>query len=313
MKDDETDIDVLGLGAVAVDDLIYVESYPPPDRKVPVLRRERQCGGLTATALVAAARLGARCSYAGVLGSDELSEFVVRALKQEAVDVSHLVRQEAARPVHSTIIVDEGQNTRNIFFDLHGVVGAHDELPAAKTVRKAKVLFVDHLGIKGMARASEIAREAGIPVVADLESNESPHFARLLGLVDHLILSHGFATRLTGEAEPGVAVEKLWSQNRKVVIVTCGAEGCWYLGELHREFPTHQTAFPVETVDTTGCGDVFHGAYAWGLAKGLDLPERVRFASATAALKATRPGGQQGIPSRKVVEGFLRGERCNDN
>lgn len=310
MKNDENAFDVLGLGAVAVDDLIYVESYPPPDNKVPVLRRERHCGGLTATALVAAARLGARCSYAGVLGSDELSEFVVRVLKREAIDVSHLVRQEGARPVHSIIIVDEGQKTRNIFFDLHGVTGAHDELPESETVRKARVLLVDHLGIKGMNRAAEIAREAGVPVVADLENNESPYFAHLLALVDHLILSRPFATRLTGENEPGEAARRLWSQNRKVVIVTCGADGCWYLGERW-ESPIHQPAFVVKAVDTTGCGDVFHGAYAWGLTGGLDLSSRVRFASAAAALKATQAGGQQGIPSRKTVEGFLKGERGN--
>ena len=69
--------DVLGLGAVAVDDLIYVEAYPPPDAKAQVIGRQRRCGGLTSIALVTAARLGARCAYAGALGNDELSEFAL--------------------------------------------------------------------------------------------------------------------------------------------------------------------------------------------------------------------------------------------
>src|SRR5206468_4095602 len=73
-------IDILGLGAVAVDDFIYLEAYPAPDAKARVLRRERNCGGLTAIALVAAARLGARCAYAGVLGRDESSGFAVEFL-----------------------------------------------------------------------------------------------------------------------------------------------------------------------------------------------------------------------------------------
>ncbi len=60
--------DILGLGCTAVDDLIYVESYPAADSKVRIRRRERQGGGLTGTALVAAARMGARCQYAGGLG-----------------------------------------------------------------------------------------------------------------------------------------------------------------------------------------------------------------------------------------------------
>ena len=69
--------------------------------------------------------------------------------------------------------------------------------------------------------------------------------------------------------------------------------------------PRHQPAYRVEVVDTTGCGDVFHGAYAAGLAQGVGTAERVRLATATAALKATRHGGQAGIPSRAAVEAFL--------
>src|SRR6266853_1907463 len=108
--------DVLGLGAVAVDDLLYVESYPSPDAKARVIRSERQCGGLTATALVAAARLGARCAYAGVLGEDELSNFVLGCLEQEGIDVGSVRRSRSAQPVHSHIVVDQRRGTRNIFF-----------------------------------------------------------------------------------------------------------------------------------------------------------------------------------------------------
>src|SRR5262249_47191307 len=78
-------LDVLGLGCVAGDDLLYVAAYPPADAKVQVRRRERQCGGLTGTALVAAARLGSRCAYAGVLGEDEDSRFVVDCLRREGI------------------------------------------------------------------------------------------------------------------------------------------------------------------------------------------------------------------------------------
>src|ERR1044071_3929876 len=80
-------LDVLGLGCAAVDDIFYVEQYPPPDAKIHVLKRERHCGGLTATALVAAARLGARCAFAGTLGYDEGSEFVLETFRREGVDV----------------------------------------------------------------------------------------------------------------------------------------------------------------------------------------------------------------------------------
>ena len=107
--------DVLGLGAVAVDDLLYVDQYPPPEGKVQVLDRQRQCGGLTGTALVAAARLGSRCAYAGVLGDDELSHFVIDSLAREGVELAYRAERADARPAHSTIIVDRLRGTRTIF------------------------------------------------------------------------------------------------------------------------------------------------------------------------------------------------------
>jgi sugar/nucleoside kinase (ribokinase family) len=299
--------DVLGLGCVAVDDLLYVPGYPPADTKVRVRRRERQCGGLTATALVAAARLGARCAYAGTLGPDPDSAFVVQCFQREGIDVTHLARRPDARPIHSTIIVDESQHTRTIFFDLAGSVGAPADSPSEEVLRSTRVLYVDHYGIEGMTRSATVARAAGIPVVADLERDEWPGFAGLVALVDHLILSRDFAARQTGTADPAAAARKLWKPDRQAVVVTSGAEGCWYLGADRPEVPIHHPAHPVHVADSTGCGDVFHGAYAAALARGLDLPGRVRFATAAAALKATRPGAQAGIPTRAAVEEFLAG------
>jgi sulfofructose kinase len=305
-------IDVLGLGVVAVDDLIFVPSYPPADAKIPVSRRERHCGGLTATALVAAARLGCHCSYAGVLGKDELSRFAIERLSGEGISFTHLIRREHARPISATIIVDEGQKTRNIFFDLHGFVGADEVLPEAEVIRSAKVLFVDHLSPKGMLRAARIARDYGIPVVADFEGSESPQFEELLDQVDHLIVSREFATALTGKKDPAEAVQRLWTHKRKVVVTTGGADGCWYISDTSPKSPIHHLAFPVKVVDTTGCGDVFHGAYAAGLVLGMTLTERIRVASAAAALKAVRAGGQEGIPNIDSVQAFLKGERSHE-
>jgi sulfofructose kinase len=336
-------IDVLGLGYAAVDDLLYVDAYPPADGKTPVRRRKRHCGGLTATALVAAARLGCRCAYAGTLGEDEHSRFVVARFHEEGVDVTHVRRRADARPVRSTIVVDQRSHTRAILYDTAGVIGADTTWPAEDVIRAAKVLLVDNCGVEGMIRAAEIARDAGASVVADFENAEHPSFPRLLGLVDHLILSRDFALSLTGQTELNAAMQSLWTAERRAVVVTCGKEGCWCLSSgkgdrrllceapgtdrrLVRPFRQkapvtfsagcerllfHQPALAVEVVDTTGCGDVFHGAYAAALVHGCELPAALRFATVAAGMKATRPGGQLGIPTRAVVEAEIaRIENC---
>ena len=297
--------DILGLGCVAIDDLLYLPSYPPADSKMQVSRRERQCGGLTCTALVAAARLGSQCVYGGTLGDDELSCFILKQMHGEGIDVAHVNLRAGARPIHSTIIVDEGKQTRTILYDLFGVEGAKPDWPSEDVLRSARVLLVDHFGVEGMSRASRIARAAGIPVVADFERDNVEGFSGLLELVDHLILGQDFACRRTETENAAAAAQALWSDARDTVVVTCGDKGCWYVSEQTKT-PALMPAFRVPVVDTTGCGDVFHGAYASALARGLDLTDRLRFASAAAALKAGHRGGQAGIPARPAVEQFLK-------
>lgn len=297
--------DVLGLGCAAVDEILYVPAYPPADGKVEVRRRERHCGGLCATALVAAARLGARCAYAATLGDDEGSRFALETLRREGVNTRHVVRRVEAGPVRSVIVVDETRRTRNIFFHLPPILGADPKRPAEKIIRSSRVLLVDRFGLPGMVRAARIARAAGVPVVADFENHRAPGLAKLLALVDHLIVSKDFACGFTGARTPAAAAQKLWRSDRAVVVVTCGAGGCWFL-EAGAAGARHFPAFPVRAVDTTGCGDVFHGAYAAALARGLPLMERLRVAAATAALKATQHGGQKGIPRWDAVKRFLR-------
>jgi sulfofructose kinase len=296
-----TRFDVLGLGCAAVDEILFVSSFPAADKKMRVQRSLRRCGGLTGAALVTAARLGARCAYAGCLGMDEYSQHVADNFTREGVDISHAPRLPAARVVHSTIIVGNDTGSRNIFFEDEGMIGAHDSLPAGEVIRGARVLFIDHLGMKGNLRAARSARAAGVAVVADLENATHPLFPEVLGLIDHLILSGEFALGHTHKTDPGAAALALWQSDRAVVIVTCGADGCWSVSDADSLHARHHPAFAIQAADTTGCGDVFHGAYAASLARGDALDDRIRFAGAAAALKAER--GE--IPHRTAAEEFL--------
>jgi sugar/nucleoside kinase (ribokinase family) len=254
--------DVLGLGCASVDDVLYVSSLPRADGKVRVESRVRRFGGLTATALIAAARLGARCAYAGCLGVDDLCQSVAENLSREGVDLSHAPRLSEAHVIHSVVIVARDTGGRNVFYQADGAIGAHPSLPPAWVIRASKVLLLDHCGMAGNLRAACIARKAEVAVVADFEDETEACFVEVLDMVDHLILPSDFARRLTATSNAADAAMALWRPDRTAVIVTCGTEGCWSVsGESGIEC-CHHPAFSVETIDTTGCGDVFHGAYA---------------------------------------------------
>ena len=296
--------DVLGLDCTAVDDVVCVPSFPAADQKVQVERSFRRSGGLTGAALVTAARLGARAAYAGRLGTDEHSRYIAEDFRREGVDVSRSPRSPKACTVRSTIIVGSTTGSRNIFYEVKGLLGAHDSLPATQVIRASKVLFIDHYGMRGNLRATRIARSAGVGVVADFEDDAVPLFQEVLDKVDHLILSEGFALRITGESSTARAALALWRADRAAVIVTCGAKGCWCVSACSGQKARHYPAFHVRAADTTGCGDVFHGAYAASLARGDALPARIRFAAAAAALKAATTE----IPRLRAVNRFLRAE-----
>jgi sulfofructose kinase len=294
---------ILGAGTITVDDFLYVARYPAPDHKAPVLRKTRRLGGLIGTALAAASRLGATCAYAGVLGSDELSAYVKRGLDSAGVDRSRVLEDPKAGVTHSVIVVAEEGHTRNIFYDLQMRPLPPERVDRA-LVSGIRVLVVDQLATE----IAHLGREAGLPVVADMDWSDRPDLEETMLLFSHLILSSQFARDATGCRDPESCVAALHGgSGRPCTAVTWGAEGCYYCTGAGQPAVRHQPGFPVTALETTGCGDVFHGAYAAALAGGGSVGECLRYASAAAALYAARPSGWEYLPVRGDVEALLEG------
>jgi sulfofructose kinase len=300
--------DVLGLGIVTIDDLIYVDHFPAPDTKVQVRDIRRESGGQVATGLVAAARLGATTAYCSVLGKDDLSRYVLDELAREGVDCTPVIRRPGAGPIRAVIIVDANAGERTVLYSPAGEMQPGPAEIGEELVAACRVLFVDQHAGEGGMHALELAQALGIPSVGDLENVDRPGSFEMLRRVDHLIIGAAAAGELTGKSEPAGMVRALAGPGRACCVVTDGERGCWFAerGGPARHFP----AYPVPVADTTGCGDVFHGAYAAWLAHGAGVEVAIRVASAAAALKATQPGGRAGIPDRATVERFLAEREC---
>ncbi len=258
-----------------MDEIVAVAEFPHRDAKTPALSIRRRLGGQCAVALAAAARLGVRSFYAGALGANDASDFVRTELARYGVRLPPESAHPDARPYYAVILADQSTGERTILYSGDHV---HPAAPEPALILETRMLFFDQLGPLESAR---IAHRNGIPVIADLERVPSAEF---LQLSTHLILPFRVAATLTGCSEPADAVIELAQPPRPLTAVTCGERGCWFTtpGEPAR----HQPAFPAQAADTTGCGDVFHGACAAALLDGLEAPEAIRFAAAAAALRA---------------------------
>lgn len=296
--------DVLGVGISAVDDTLVVEHYPQSGAKVAVQSSSRHGGGLACTAMAAAAVLGGKTAFVARFGTDELSAYIRSQLSRRGVDVSHIIPDAAGQPYHSRIIIDRTTGERTIFYDLSRYIPVRSADVSDELISSARVLLVDFLNAPGPLDLIRKARQAKVPVVLDIEG-QLTESATVLEHVDHLVVPEEFARWISGQQDLRAACAALARTPRAATVVTAGATGCWWTDSPQRA-PVHLPAFAVKAVNTNGCGDTFHGAYALAIARNFSIMEAVCFASAAAAIKAAGTGGGwEALPSEAQVAAFL--------
>jgi len=302
--------DIVGVGCCAVDTLGIYEGPIEEDRKMQIHGTSRQGGGLVATGLVAAARLGAKTRYVGKVGDDDAADFIVREFDREGVDTSRIARVPGASAIRTIGLVNPSKGQRTLFYCLDDAPTLGPEEMDRDDVLAGKVVFVDGFQLQAAIQAARWGREAGRAVLMDAELTE-PDNDLAAALATHVVASLRYAESRVGECDFREAAKRLHAKYAdkdagKVVGVTAGPEGSYFVSP---EGEFHQPGFAVDVVDTTGCGDVFHGAFAFGLCRDWDLPRTAEFASAVAALKARKLGGRAGIPTFEETEQFLAASR----
>lgn len=299
--------DFIGLGLNATDRLIRVPVFPGPGGKVSFSREEVMPGGQVAVGSVVCRRFGWTASYAGSIGGDEAGAWQVENLQQEGVDLSRLHRVPSSTSQQAWIFVEQGSGERTIVFDRPAEIAYPVEKVDADWVASGRVLHLDGHDGAAAARAAELARAAGVPVVVDLNNvyeRQRADTERLLAATTHLVASAAFPERWMGVQDPVEALAEFRERyGHRVAAVTLGAEGVLALDDDGYHYAS---GFVVEAVDTTGAGDVFHGGYIVGLLEQRPLDEILEFASSLAALNCTAPGARGRIATREEVEELRR-------
>jgi len=291
----------VGLGQCSWDLIGRLPHYPACDSKAELAALGELGGGPVATALVTLARLGVPGVFLGGVGQDSAGEKIRRSLEAEGVDCSGLQTDRDGTSQQAFIAVEETSGLRTIFWcrGNRRPYQLHDD--ARSRIVAARVLLLDGSDIGAALEAARLARHNGVITILDGGSLR-PGVLDLLPLIDHPVVSERFAAAFAPGPLLGV-LERLLELGAAAATVTCGVAGSYSLqpgGDL-----LHQPAFDLPVIDTTGCGDVFHGGYLYGLLQNWALPRILRFAAACAALKAGSPGGRSGIPDLRRVEQLL--------
>lgn len=294
-------LDVVGVGTNSVDEVLQLPIETGAGLaggKVRVSDRRFLCGGQTATVMAACAALGLRSGYLGAFGSDDHGRLIRNALKSCGVDVRGSIDCDA--PNRGAVILVDPQGNRTVLWHRSDrLTVPFRELRVSAL--QGHVVHVDDDDPELALHAATIARSAGTPVTSDLE-HVSNRVEQLIASVTFPIFEQHLPARITGEQDAERALRKLRRLNDGLLVMTRAEEGAVALdGDIFHVAP----AFKVKVVDVTGAGDVFRAGFIYGLRQKLNVPDRLRFANAAAAVSCTRLGAMPSVPTLSEVEALL--------
>jgi len=299
--------DVVGVGLNATDTLLLLPKFPAYAGKVPFESEILSPGGQVASAMVACARLGLRVKYIGTLGDDERGRIQMESLRESGIDLADVEVRENCPNQTAYILIDQATGERTVLWKRPDCLRLAPESITPEKIACARLLHIDGHDTPAVARAAEIARRHEIPVTVDVDTIYHG-FDQVLPNVDYLVASSEFPVQWTNERDPFKALETIRREYRmRVAAMTLGAHGALALCD---EGFVYSPAFVVNCVDTTGAGDVFHGAFCYAVLKGMSTRDTLEFSNAMAALNCTALGARGRVGTVEQAKALMtRAER----
>ena len=299
--------DVTGVGLNATDTLILLPKFPAYAGKIAFDQEMYSPGGQVASAMVQCARLGLRTKYIGTVGDDLRGKIQMESLEGSGIDISD-VKVVANCPNQTAyILIDKTTGERTVLWQRADCLRLEADDITEEMIAGTRLLHIDGHDTAAVAKAASIARKHKIPVTVDVDTIYHG-FEEVLPNVDYLITSSEFPTAWTNEKDPFTALELMQrTYGMRMAAMTLGAYGALALieGKFH-----YSPAFVVNCEDTTGAGDVFHGAFCYALLQDMAIDAALEFSNALAALNCTAIGARGGISTQDAASNLIaRAER----
>jgi sulfofructose kinase len=293
-------VDLVGVGLNATDMMIRLPHYPALGSKVEFRSADILPGGQVATAVAACQQWGLRTRYVGKVGDDQAAAIHRAEFERIGVEV-HFVTAAGCASQQAVILVDDA-GERTVLWKRDNRLTLRPEELKQEWITSARALHVDGHDTAAAVLAAGWARDAGVPVIADLD-DLYPGVEELLPKIDYLITSRDIPGRLTGDQDLRRSLPAVRSRyGCHLTAATLGHEGvlAWDGSQFH-----YASAFHVQPLDTTGAGDIFHAGFIYGLLQDWPLPRQLDFACAAAALNCTAAGARGGIQSAENIEQLI--------
>lgn len=283
-----TRVDIVGVGINATDTIIRLPRFPAPDSKLEAISSEIAPGGQVASAIVACRRWGLTARYVAKIGDDSAGTLQQREMEREGVE-AHWIVAPGVPSQSSFTLVNQSSGERTILWQRDSRIALRPEDLRRDFILNSKCLLVDGHDTEAGALAAKWAHEESIPVVGDFD-NLYTGVQDLLRFVDFPVTSKAFPERFTGEKDPLKSLPAIQGEFKcRLIAATLGSQGvlAWD-GKRFLQSP----GLKVQAIDTTGAGDIFHGAFAYGLVQDWPIQETLEFCCAAAALNCTASGAR---------------------
>jgi sulfofructose kinase len=295
--------DVLGVGCNSVDRVFRLPASPKadsPTAKLRISRHSTMCGGQMATAMAACAAFGLKAGYLGSIGHDHDGRLIISELQQRGVDVSHVMTRECANRF-AVIAVDETTGERIVLWNRDDRLNLAPREIDPGLIASARLLHVDDEDQEAAIVAAGFARSAGVPCTSDID-RITDRTEDLVAAVSIPIFAQHVLPAITGESDLRQALTAVRRSHAGMLCVTMGADGAMLMTD---DDLIVEPGFAVQAVDTTGAGDVFRAAFAYGLLQNYPPREMLRLANAAAAVSCTRAGAMASVPKLEDAQNLM--------
>jgi sugar/nucleoside kinase (ribokinase family) len=308
-------MDVTGLGSLAMDVVMQVDSLPKADTFCIIENTSYLPGGSGTNVIVQLARLGSSCAYIGKVGDDQLGSDVLASLKTENVDISGMVVQHGGTTLHTRIVVDR-QGDKFIMLDMGNTFSAlsRDEIDF-ESIKNSKVFYTDLFPLDAALTGLKYAHEAGLKTIFNMQAQLTTYesmganrdvILNCLKYLDVFAPCRDGLYELAGTEDLNQCLSFIRPYFKGIFVVTLGAKGSAAWDTENRYFET--PAKKVMPVDTTGAGDSWIGSFIYRYFLCNDnIVNAMKFACACAAYTCTGLGARHS-PTLEEAEAFIRGE-----